>query len=216
MMRREARTSGYESPRADVLGHVPLTARRVLDVGCSIGILGASIRERQGAEVIGVELDPTYADEARARLDAVTCADAASFFGDLPEEEQFDCIVFADVLEHLVDPWEVVRRAAEHVTPGGSVIVSIPNVLWFQNALRLVRLRRWPREDQGIFDRTHLRWFALSDVHELLSTNGLDVTATTFDYWEARPLIRPTLERLSRTRLAPFVAARHIVTGVRP
>lgn len=213
MSTRESRTAGYESPRSDVVAHVPLAASRILDVGCSIGALGAAIKARQAARVVGVDVVLEYVLEARKRLDRAECMDARTFVEQNPGGERFDCIVCADVLEHLDDPWAVLAAATEHLDPGGCVVVSIPNVLWFQNALRLVRERRWPREDQNIFDRTHLRWFSLSDAHDLVKSAGLDVVETEFRFWDSRPWLLPFLRRLTRTRFATFTAAQHIVVG---
>lgn len=216
MPSRDARRAGYESPRHDVLARIPVDARRVLDLGCSSGVLGAALKERQRARVVGVDVDADLLSDARARLDRVEHMDAGSFVASNPGDERFDCIVCADVLEHLVDPWEVLRDAVTNLDPGGTVVVSVPNVLWFRNALRLLRERRWPREDAGIFDRTHLRWFALADAHDLLRSAGLQIEVTDFRYWNDRMWVLPVLERLSTTRLATFTAAQYIVTGRRP
>jgi 2-polyprenyl-3-methyl-5-hydroxy-6-metoxy-1,4-benzoquinol methylase len=210
---RESRTAGYESPRLDVVAHVPPTASRILDIGCSTGALGAAIKARQPARVVGVDVVPEYVLEARERLDRAECMDARMFVDHHLGGERFDCIVCADVLEHLIDPWALVAAAVEHLDQGGVVVISVPNVLWFQNALRLLRERRWPREDQNIFDRTHLRWFSLADAHELLVAAGIEVIETEFRFWDSRRWLVPTLRFMTRTRFATFAAAQHIVVG---
>ncbi len=63
---RERRAAGYESARADVQALVPPSARTILELGCAGGALGAAIKARQQAVVVGVELDPGYAREAGA------------------------------------------------------------------------------------------------------------------------------------------------------
>jgi SAM-dependent methyltransferase len=150
---------------------VPASARRVLDLGCATGALGAGLRER-GAEVVGVERDPALASAAGRRLDRVVAGDAADLPGDLG---RFDCIVAADVLEHLPDPWTALRDAVRLLEPGGTVVVSLPNVRFFETFWELGVRGRWPRRDQGIFDRTHLRWFTLRDARDLLEGAGLRV-----------------------------------------
>ena len=150
---------------------VPPSARRVLDLGCATGALGAALRER-GAEVVGVERDPAFASAAGRRLDRVVVGDAA----DLPDDlGRFDCIVAADVLEHLTDPWTALRDATRLLEPAGSVVVSLPNVRFFETFWELGIRGRWPRRDHGIFDRTHLRWFTLRDARELVESAGLRV-----------------------------------------
>ena len=165
----------YTGSRPDVQALVPRGARRVLDLGCSTGALGADLRKR-GAEVVGVEHDPRFAREAERRLDRVVVADAAALPGDLG---RFDCVVAADVLEHLPDPWTALRDAAALLEPGGAVVVSLPNVRFFETFWELGVRGRWPRRDHGLFDATHLRWFTLRDARELLEGTGLRVEAVS-------------------------------------
>src|SRR5690242_10451673 len=110
---RARRARVYEGPRKDVQALVPEDVRRILELGCSVGALGASIKSRQPALVYGVEIDPDYAREAETQLDAVFVGSAEEFLaGGAPAEAPFDCLIAADVLEHLVDPLDVLSRAA--------------------------------------------------------------------------------------------------------
>src|SRR4051794_5873576 len=126
-LRRAARAHAYENPRAELQRHVPDAARRVLDLGCASGAFGAALKQRGGVEVVGVERDARYAAAARERLDRVVEADletlAAADVG-----TEYDVLVAGDVLEHLVDPWGALERLLPAVRPGGTVIVSLPNV----------------------------------------------------------------------------------------
>jgi 2-polyprenyl-3-methyl-5-hydroxy-6-metoxy-1,4-benzoquinol methylase len=212
------RTAGYETARPDVQAHVPRDSRSILELGCSNGALGAALKERAAPNtvtIVGVELDPDYAAVAEERIDRVVVADAEAFLsGPAPPEAPFDCLIAADVLEHLVDPWATLRRAVELVRPGGKVVVSVPNVLFFGALLRLVRERRWPREDEGTFDRTHLRWFSGSDAEDLLRGAGLRDIATEPRYWVEGAALRRR-QQVARTPLGPFLPVQHIVTGIR-
>jgi SAM-dependent methyltransferase len=97
---------------------------------------------------------------------------------------RFDCVVAADVLEHLRDPWAVMRLVAgELLEPGGTVVVSLPNVRFFETFWQLGVRGRWPRRDHGIFDAAHLRWFTRGDAVDLLEQAGLRVE-------RVQPLIR--------------------------
>lgn len=185
--------AAYANPRPEVAALVPATAQRILDLGCSTGHLGGSLL-RGSREVVGVELDPRLAAEARTRLTAVVeCDLEALAAGPLPDElrEPFDCVIAADVLEHLRDPWSVVRWAAERLAPGGSLVVSVPNIRHLRTFWLLLVRRRWAYEPVGIFDRTHLRWFARANLPELLDGTDLQITELTRTYqlvpqWEAR------------------------------
>jgi methionine biosynthesis protein MetW len=199
---------------------VPPGARRVLDLGCGAGAMGAALKRGRDVEVVGVERDPESAAAARDRLDRVIEADledlAASPDG-LAGLGTFDCLVAADSLEHLRDPWTALARAAELLDPGATAIVSLPNVRFFETFWQLGCRGRWPRRDQGIFDRSHLRWFTLRDARDLLEGAGLAPVGV-------RPLIRirPRGSRfdrlfgwLARTPLRELFAFQFVITAER-
>src|SRR3954449_12837683 len=167
---RAARVAAYERARPEITVHVPPTARRVLDLGCATGTTGAALKARQPAEVVGVEREPDYAREAEGRLDRVIVADVEQL--DPTGLGRFDALIAADVLEHLVDPWAALRRYAALLEPGGTAVVSLPNVGHWSTYAHLLR-GTWPRRSEGIFDATHLRWFTLRDARELLEQAGL-------------------------------------------
>ena len=110
---KAARVTAYENPRPAIQRRVPADTRRVLDLGCSSGAVGAAIRSRTGAEVVGVELDENYARRARERLSRVIEADIEELAGRphlATELGEFDCLIAGDVLEHTRDPWTCLRR----------------------------------------------------------------------------------------------------------
>jgi 2-polyprenyl-3-methyl-5-hydroxy-6-metoxy-1,4-benzoquinol methylase len=168
---RAARAAAYERARPEILAHVPRGATRVLDLGCATGATGAALKQRQAVEVVGVEREPAYADEAATRLDRVLTADVEGL--DPEQLGRFDALIAADVLEHLVDPWTALRRYARLLHPGGTAVVSLPNVAHWSTHAYLLR-GTWPRKPEGIFDATHLRWFTLADAHALLAQAGLE------------------------------------------
>jgi SAM-dependent methyltransferase len=211
---RERRRAAYETTRPEVQAAVPLTARRILDLGCASGALGAALKQRQGAEVVGVELQPDYARDAEAVLDRVICSDVANALASPHELGRFDCVIAADVLEHLVDPWAALANAVEILDSGGTAVVSLPNVQYLKTLLTLVR-GTWPREDDGLFDRTHLRWFTLRDARTLLEQAGLEVVAVDSRYWFHGRTLR--LVRIAgRLGLAPFLAGQFVLVGRKP
>ncbi len=175
----DKRDSSYTTTRSDVFEMVPASARQILDVGCSNGALGRSLRAAlPGRSVCGVEFNSKFAQEAAAHLDHVVNADLnmpdwhKAFAG-----RSFDCIIFADVLEHLVDPQRCLTQARQYLQLDGCVVVSLPNIRHI-SALWSIFLRgRFPRRDRGIFDGTHLRWFTVSDAHSFLADNGFKVSS---------------------------------------
>jgi 2-polyprenyl-3-methyl-5-hydroxy-6-metoxy-1,4-benzoquinol methylase len=175
---RAARAAAYERARPEILGQVPRSARRVLDLGCATGATGAALKARQPATVVGVELEPAYAAEARERLDEVLLGDVET----VTVGGRFDALIAADVLEHLKDPWTTLRRFAQQLEPHGVAVVSLPNVAHWSVYAALAR-GSWPRRPEGIFDATHLRWFTLRDARELLAQAGLQTAHVTRRGW---------------------------------
>jgi methionine biosynthesis protein MetW len=213
--RREVRRDAYESPRPDVQALVPAGARHILDLGCASGELGAALKRRQGAAVVGIEIDPDYARDAEGRLDRVICADVETALAGGDGLGPFDCVIAADVLEHLVDPWTALRRAVALLEPGGTAVVSLPNVRYVLTFWRLIRDGRWPREPAGPYDATHLRWFTPLDARELLEQAGLTVERVEPKYFFHGRVL--TLARLlGRTKLAEFLAGQYVLQGRRP
>lgn len=140
----------------------------VLDVGTADGSLTRHMAQ-QGHRVVGVELDPAAAALARAYCDEFYCGDIEKL--DLPPGQPFDCIVLADVLEHLRDPDAVLRRLRTRLVPGGCVIVSVPNVAHLAMRLSLL-VGRFEYADRGILDRGHLRFFTLRSLVRTLNDCG--------------------------------------------
>jgi len=178
----------YNHARPEVLALVPEDARRILDVGCGAGELGAAIKARQGAYVCGIERDGAAGHAADAVLDYVRHADVET--GQLPHEiigEGFDCIVFADILEHLEDPEALLRYAGKHwLADTGTLVVSVPNSRHWSVLEALVN-GDYPYTDAGLMDRTHLRLFTRREVQKLLWRAGFEVVGTQAVLMNERP-----------------------------
>lgn len=162
----------YRSCRWDMIALIPENCQYILDVGCAEGVTGRAIKEqRPGAKVVGIENNQDAANKARRVLDRVIVGDVESVdleFGERP----FDCILFGDVLEHLIDPWSTLRKYRKSLDKNGCVVVSIPNIQHYSVILGLIK-GDWSYQDRGILDRTHLRFFTYKEVVKLLDQPGL-------------------------------------------
>lgn len=163
----------YECPRHEVAELVSEASRRILDVGCGAGVLGAFLKERQGAVVWGVEYSSHAAAKASQRLDKVFVGGIEEHIDKLPASF-FDTIICADVLEHLIDPWGVLARLGLLLAPGGELVASIPNVRHWSIIWSLLE-GHWKYRDAGILDRTHLRFFTKESIIELFDTTGFQL-----------------------------------------
>jgi GT2 family glycosyltransferase/2-polyprenyl-3-methyl-5-hydroxy-6-metoxy-1,4-benzoquinol methylase len=167
----------YEYERTEVLEVVPQNAARILDVGCGSGWLGEQLKRRQGAVVCGIEVVREAAERAVPRLDRVWNSPVETALAEIPDGS-FDCIVTADVLEHLVNPWDVLARLRDKLSPGGTVVSSIPNVGHWDIIQDLLE-GNWRYTAEGLLDRTHLRFFTKRSIYELFWTAGLTIRQVT-------------------------------------
>jgi 2-polyprenyl-3-methyl-5-hydroxy-6-metoxy-1,4-benzoquinol methylase len=159
----------------------------VLDVGCSAGYFSKLLTEEKSCVVDGLELDESDAETARQN----GCRSVV--VGNVEELELkdsfdvgYDAIVFADVLEHLLDPASVLAKSADILNPGGKILFSIPNMANASIRLQLLQ-GNFDYEDEGLLDRTHLRFYTLQTINEMVNASGLELLeldATTFDVTE--------------------------------
>jgi methionine biosynthesis protein MetW len=186
----------FEFDRPELRALVPEEARRVLDVGCGAGALGAALREERGIEVVGLELSADAAVRARERLDAVVEADLDDL-EELPfERGSFDAMVFGDVLEHLHDPHRLLRVLRPWLADDGVIVASIPNVGHWSVVLPLLAQDRWPYADSGLLDRTHVHFFTLAEAELMLRDCGLAIeSAATTTLAQSPP---PAVDHLTR------------------
>ena len=168
--------SSYICQREDVISLIPAHVIRVLDVGCSIGTLGKQIKLRFGAIVVGIEINSEMSKAAEEILDKVYCIDIESEdTSRLIQDDRFDCIVFADVLEHTRDPWKILSDFSKILSPDGHIVASIPNVRHISTIKELLIKGNWPYRTRGIHDRHHLRFFTLKNIIELFEGAGLEI-----------------------------------------
>jgi SAM-dependent methyltransferase len=151
--------------------------KRVLEVGSATGYFTKVLSER-GCKVVGMELDPDAAQLAEQWAERVVVGnveEAAQW--DQVDDESFDVVTFGDVLEHLRDPLAILRKAMTKLKPEGFVVTSLPNVAHGDARLALLH-GSFEYRDTGLLDRTHLRFFTIESVRQLLYEAGLVVVDT--------------------------------------
>lgn len=146
--------------------------KRVLELGSAVGSMTQLMKEMNHCTVVAMELDPDMAKMAepyceRMVIGNVESMDLDAAFG----EDRFDVIVAADILEHLYDPWACLGKVRKFLKPGGYLVVSVPNVA--HNALLAQLLSgRFPYQEKGLLDRTHLRFFTRQNLEDMLLSSG--------------------------------------------
>lgn len=205
----------YRNVNRDLLDRIPLNARTVVEVGCGSGALGTVYKLRNPqVRYIGVEAMPGPAAEAAKVLDQVIVGDAEDphLFGD--DVKNVDCLVYGDVLEHLVNPWDCLKRHLDLLAEDGLVAACIPNVQHWSVIASLLS-GEWPLEDQGIFDRTHLRWFTKSSIEKLIRDLDLSmnhIQPRVFGLEKSKAFVTRLSPGLQRLGLDPQT----VLNGVAP
>lgn len=161
----------YENSRPEMLAYLPKNTKKALDIGCSSGAFGSAIKEKSGAEVWGIEPFESFGKFAIDRLDKVFIASVESTIEKLPEN-YFDVIYCNDVLEHLLDPYTVLEQLKSKLTANGKIISSIPNIRYFRAFFKILFNGDWDYEDQGIMDRTHVRFFTKKSISKMYKNAG--------------------------------------------
>jgi len=174
----------YGEPRADVLPLIPAGTQSILEIGCGRGVTAQLLKERLGCSVVGVELNPQIAAEARPHLDEVLVGDVQ----ELDIEGSFDLVLALELFEHLTDGEAFLERARGWLRPGGSILLSVPNVGHFSVVEDLLA-GRWDYLPQGLLCYTHYRFFTRATLEDWLHRCG-------FSRYQIVPQKTPLPERL--------------------
>jgi 2-polyprenyl-3-methyl-5-hydroxy-6-metoxy-1,4-benzoquinol methylase len=172
----EAKQQDYfRQVRTEILSMLPSRLDRVLEIGCGGGYTLEHLRATGRCQwTCGVELFPEAARLAEQRVDQIYQGNVEEM--NLPlAPASIDAILCLDVLEHLIDPWAVIRKLHGLLKPGGVMIASIPNVRHLRVVLPLVFRGRWDYTPSGLLDKTHLRFFTKGSAIALLESSGLHV-----------------------------------------
>ncbi len=192
---------------ADILRMMPKNLKRIVEVGCSSGALAnAYRRENVGSEYTGIEIEPEFAKIAQEYCSEVVLGNIESF-----DDAKFlklfpsDCWIFGDTLEHLYDPWALLRRIKPHLSQDGQIVACIPNAQhWSIQASLNAGLFRY--QDQGLMDRTHIRWFTRTTILDLFDSTGYTIV-------EGYPRV---FDEPARDDVLPSIRAMALATGADP
>lgn len=155
---------------------------------------------------LGVEVDSGYAELARQHCDETGVLDIESADGAFwARHADADCWVFGDTLEHLRDPWAVLRSIRSVIPENGTVVACIPNAQHWSLQVKL-SIGDFRYEPSGLLDRTHLRWFTRQTMIELFEGTGFAIEEG----------IPRTFEDPNREKFLPFIRGMAEATGADP
>lgn len=174
----------YEGVNSELLSMLPKEARTVVEIGCGAGRFAAAYRTiNPTVRYLGVELFEEAAQKAATQMDAVIIGniEKSNVFSELEKklgESGIDVLVFGDVLEHLLDPWDILAKFKQIMSPNGCCVACIPNISHWTILAGLLH-GEWNYSDFGLLDRTHLRFFTKKTMIELFQNTGWQVEALT-------------------------------------
>ena len=205
---KEVATLDPDHPWHRIQMLIPVGAR-VLDVGCGSGELARMLSDR-AESVDGIEANPERAENARQYMRTVITGEAGpSIDSSLPSP--YDVVIFADVLEHMSHPEEILRWAGSKLSPSGRIIALIPNSAHWK-ARRKILKGDWSYEDTGYFDRDHLRFFDVRTARQLGATAGLEEVGVEFTPEQLpKPLRDWKWGAAFATRRSPNMFAGHVL-----
>lgn len=162
--------------------------RNLLDIGCGNGYLSRALTAK-GFEVTSLEHPLGYDPKQTLDLNLIP-ADLEAPLPELPNN--FDVIVIGDVLEHLRNPQQLLESLRAHLSPKGQIIASLPNSGNIYFRLNIL-FGRFPEDEKGLFDRTHLHFWMLANWRDLFKRAGY-----TFEVRQLTPipvgLVAPSLQ----------------------
>ena len=198
-------TPAHDEHNPDLLKIIPTSCRSLIEVGCSAGALAREVKKLIPAcNYFGIDIDETYIGLARRYCDQAMAFDIEQaedhFFA---AQSDRDCWIFGDTLEHLVDPWRLLRRIREVLPAHGCVVACIPNAQHWSVIAKL-SIGDFRYQDSGLFDKTHLRWFTRQTIIELFTGAGFVIS-------EGFPRI---FNEPSREKLIPIIGELAKACGV--
>jgi 2-polyprenyl-3-methyl-5-hydroxy-6-metoxy-1,4-benzoquinol methylase len=147
-------------------------AQRILEVGAATGYVTEAMQQG-GATVVAVEIDPDAVEAARARGIEIRLGSVQDV---VAPAERFDHVVLLDVIEHVPHPDALFEACLSHLAPGGSIVLSVPNVAHW--SIRWLLLRgRFDYTRTGLLDETHVRLYTAASLERLLARHGLTIAA---------------------------------------
>jgi len=147
---------------------------KVLEFGCANGMMTQYMKEELGCQVYIVEYEKeAYDDAIQYAVDGV-CSDIMQLEWYDKFQFKFDYILFADVLEHLIDPKLILQKTKDKLEDEGEVLISVPNIAHNDIVLKLMD-DHFDYTSIGILDDTHIHFFARNNIEEFVFGTGYEI-----------------------------------------
>lgn len=204
----------YSNIRYEILPLFPVGVKRVLEIGCGMGNTLNYLKSNGLCDwVCGVELVPHVAADARKHLDLVIEGDIEHL--ELPfDNNSIDTILCLDVLEHLIDPWEIIKKLSYYLKPNGYLIASIPNTRYYKIIYDLLFKGRWDYIEGKALDSAHLRFFVRDTAISLLEGSGMKIDKVISNVFHTKK--RKILNIITFSIFEDFLTSQYFLRAVKP
>jgi 2-polyprenyl-3-methyl-5-hydroxy-6-metoxy-1,4-benzoquinol methylase len=208
---RETTDQYYNTYKWEITPLIPEGPHTILDLGCGTGLFGRNLKEQNKArEIVGVEIFKQAADEAAKYYKKVYHGDVEQL--NLNYKDYFDFVICGDILEHLKDPWTMLRRIKSWLKAGGRLLVSIPNLRYWTVLKDLVLCGDWEYRDAGILDRTHLRFFTKKSFLNAMAKAGFSISYSGFLIYGEK---KNFFNKITFHIFEPFLGSQIIILGLK-
>ncbi|MHC0442832.1 class I SAM-dependent methyltransferase [Flavobacterium sp. 3-210] len=164
----------FKKLRPEMLKYLPENSSKILEIGCGNGAFGAMLKKGGNREVWGIELMDKEGKEAQKVLDHVFIGKCEDLLNNLPDN-YFDAIFCNDVLEHIFDPYSLLKLLKQKLSDNGSVISSIPNIRYHNEFRMFLFSKDWKYAKYGVMDFTHMRFFTGKSIRRMYEDAGYEV-----------------------------------------
>ena len=154
---------------------------RVLEIGAGPGSITQELKHKNNCHVTALDIDQKFVEKLAAICDAAYQVDLndSNWPRLLEKDEKFDVVIAADILEHLWDPWKTLSLIRSLIKEDGEIIISLPHVGHCAVTACLIN-RNFDYRDEGLLDRTHIRFFGLKNIQSLINDADLNIYEAQF------------------------------------
>lgn len=176
----EKKGTYFSSKRYEIDVLLPASANKILDIGCGNGSTLARIHNiYPDASILGIDINDNAIKNSVLNTEAIISHDLNKGLPDLPASP-YDLILCLDIIEHLYDPARLLSDLKKTVSSSGCIIVSLPNLRYWQICYDLIIKGDFKYEEQGLMDYTHIRWFTYQSAKRLFEDSGFIINSCRF------------------------------------
>jgi len=205
----------FTNVRIDLISLIPEKGK-ILEVGAGGGDTLVKIKELGLAEeVMGIELMEIPASNQKNVLIDKFVLGNIETMEELPfPPVYFDVIICGDVLEHLLDPWKAVQKIGSRLKQGGTLLISIPNFSDLYTMWKVFMKRDFAYTNEGVLDKTHLRFFCKKNLPGLLDPNQFAIQEITPSF-KRNPAqkTRNSANKISLGILEEYLAVQYLIVA---